>query len=108
MARPKSVSKMTPAEIKARKAELTAARKQVADGLKVHTQAKTAAEKALNVAKTSADKTIKAAEKAAAAELKIAEKAHAAVVKAAEKAATAAEIGMAKIDGQLEALSPAD
>lgn len=90
---PKTLSK---AEIKAKTAELKAARKVVLDTFAPYASDVKAAEKALVEAKKEADKAVAAAQKA----VDIA-------VKKAEKAAAARDKGLNKIDGELAKLAPA-
>ena len=90
---PKTLSK---AEIKAKTAELKAARKVVLDTFAPYASDVKAAEKALVEAKKEADKAVAAAQKAVDA-----------AAKKAEKAAAARDKGLAKIDGELTKLAPA-
>lgn len=90
---PKTLSK---AEIKAKTAELKAARKVVLDTFAPYASDVKAAEKTLADAKKQAEKTLAADQKAVDA-----------AVKKAEKAAAARDKGLAKIDAELAALAPA-
>lgn len=87
---------LTPAEIKARKAELNALLKKQKEAIKPFADTLAATAKALATAKKEADKAIEAAAKAHVA----AEAKHAKAVAAAEK-------GAEKINAQLAALTPA-
>lgn len=90
---PKTLSK---AEIKAKTAELKAARKIVLDTFAPFESDVKAAEKALAAARKEADKAIAAAQKAVDA-----------ADKKREKAVAARDKGLAKIDGELAKLAPA-
>lgn len=94
MAKAKKV--LTPAEIKAQKAELNKLVKSINDGLKPFQADLTVATKALAAAKKDADKIVASAQKAV----------DAATAKAA-KAADAAAKGIEKVNAQLAALEPA-
>jgi ATPase subunit of ABC transporter with duplicated ATPase domains len=90
---PKILSK---AEIKAKTAELKAARKVVLDTFAPYASDVKAAEKTLADAKKQAEKTLAADQKAVDA-----------AVKKAQKAADARDKGLAKIDAELAKLAPA-
>jgi 16S rRNA U516 pseudouridylate synthase RsuA-like enzyme len=107
MARPKSASNMTPAELKQRRAELAVLLKATAASRKE-------AEKAIKTTNATAKSAVAEATKKAEAVKKEADKAIAAANKAAEaankrhgKAIEAADKGIAKIQAQLDALTPA-
>lgn len=89
---PKTLSK---AEIKAKTAELKAARKVVLDTFAPYASDVKAAEKTLADAKKQAEKTLAADQKAVDA-----------AIKKAEKAAAARDKGLAKIDAELAKLTP--
>lgn len=94
MAKAKKV--LTPAEIKAQKAELNKLVKSINDDLKPFQADVSVAIKALAAAKKDADKIVDSAQKVV----------DAAIVKAAKAAAAAAE-GIEKVNAQLAALEPA-
>lgn len=93
---PKAPKVLSKAEIKAKKADLTAARKTIQTELAKFVADHKAAVKGKEAAQKAADKAVAAAQKLVdAAEKKLG------------KANAAAEKGLAKIDGELAALAPA-
>lgn len=106
MARPKLTKNLTPAEIKAQKADLKLALKQHTAATKELATTVKAVANGFEKAKAEADKAVATAQKSAEKAVSAATKMHDAEMKRLSKALEAAAKGKAKIETQLNALEP--
>lgn len=104
MARPKSLSNLSPAEIKAQKANLKVALKDHMAAVKVHEIALKTANATFDSTRREAEKAIAAAQKSADKAIAAAAKVRAGEVKRHTKALEAAAKGTEKIEQQFSAL----
>lgn len=104
MARPKKIENLSPAEIKAQKANLQQLLKEAQTISKGHTKALKESAIGFESAQREATKDVEAAQRAADKAIKIAAKAHAIEVKRRTKALEAAAKGIEKMGSQLAVL----